>query len=315
MSLAKQAQNLDGFTISVPPGGDVEILPSGGSDAEQLTAPPQPDMASIDSGLTMDESMFAIDNPMLEVDEIDHVDELVFVLPPLPGSDDQSDFRGPEPEIEVEDDEVIVDDDPWKWTICNFMKWLSGMMGNIPGHSGYDSTGLERAIAYLETLDREISKAVRTDLKNEIAVDAVEKAREEIHKGLERLHDRHDKVMESRYPKRKKSKKKKADGTYEEFVKEANSTRINGITVTVPFIVSVVARTCINSMVSAGKDIEDTFDKLSKKFDFNDREEAETMQLLSDMGYAMRRPRGHLRDEEIDYTSTDNFDYMANYSG
>lgn len=315
MSLAKQAQNLDGFTISVKPGEEADMLPSGGSDAEQLPIiTPQPEMpidfgqpeaAPMDSGLAMDDHLFLVDEEPEE--------ELVFVLPPLPGSDDQSDFRGPEPEIEVEDDEIIIDDDPWKWTCGSFMQWLSGMMGNIPGHSGYDSTGLERAIAYLETLDREISKAVRMDLKNEIAVDAVEKAREEIHKGLERLHDRHDKVMESRYPKRKKSKKKKADGTYEEFVKEAKSAHISGITVTVSGIVSVVARTCINSMVSAGKDIEDTFDKLSKKFNFNDREEAETMQLLSDMGYPMRRPRGFLRDEEIDYTSTDNFDYQPNY--
>ena len=154
------------------------------------------------------------------------------------------------------------------------------------------------------------------DLKNEIAVDALEKAREEIHKGLDRLHERYDKVMESRYPKRKKGKKKKAAGvTSEEMVKEAKSTHISGITVTVPLIVSTVARTCINSMVSAGKDIEDTFDKLSKKYNFNGREEAETMQLLSDMGYAMRRPRGFLRDEEIDYTSNDNFDWIANYPG
>jgi hypothetical protein len=68
-------------------------------------------------------------------------------------------------------------------------------------------------------------------------------------------------------------------------------------------------------MVSAGKDIEDVFDNLAKKYELTPREEMETMQLLADMGYPMRRPRGYHRDEEIDYTSTDNFDWQANYPG
>jgi len=66
-------------------------------------------------------------------------------------------------------------------------------------------------------------------------------------------------------------------------------------------------------MVSAGKDIEDCFDKLASKYDLNDREELELMQLLSDMGYAIRRPRGYKRDEEIDYTDTETLDQQANY--
>jgi len=285
MSLAKQAQ---GFSVSMNP-----------DQAETLDYEAPKDMA-----LAMDEPLFSIDE--------DHEDQLLFILPHLPGSTDQSDFVGPTPDIEVEDDEIIIDDDPWKWDVSSFMKWLSGMMKGVPSHSGYASTGVERALAYLEALDREISKAVRMDLKNEIAVEAVEKAREEIHKGIESLHVRHKEIMESKYPKRK-SRKKKSDSS-DGLIKEGTkATRINGITITVPLIVSYVARTCINSMVSAGKDIEDTFEKLAKKFDFNDREEVETIQLMADMGYAIRRPRGFLRDEDIDYTSTQNHDWVQNF--
>ena len=97
--------------------------------------------------------------------------------------------------------------------------------------------------------------------------------------------------------------------------KAQKATHVGGIIVTVPLLISSIARTCINSMVSAGKDIEDVFDKLAKKYDLTSREEMETMQLLADMGYPMRRPRGYLRDEEIDTTSVDNFDWNANYPG
>lgn len=309
MSLAKQAQNLEGFTISVQPGQDkpndgIE-LPVEGPKAEELPVE-MPSAEPLDTSPAMDELYLVEEEPS---------EELVFVLPPLPGSTDQSDFISPE--IEVDDEEeVVVEDDPWKWELSSFMEWLSKMMQGVPTHSGYDSTGLERAISYLECLDKEISKAVRMDLKNEIAIESVEKARDEIHKGLERLYERHDKVMESKYPKKKKKKKrKKKSESSDELIKEANkSTRINGITVTVPLIVSHVARICVNSMVSAGKDIEDTFDKLAQKYNFTERDKAETVQLLSDMGYAMRG-RTYYGDEEFDASSVDNPDFIAQYYG
>ena len=42
-----------------------------------------------------------------------------------------------------------------------------------------DSTGLEKAISYFEALDREITKAMRTDFKNEIDSAKAERAREQ----------------------------------------------------------------------------------------------------------------------------------------
>jgi len=173
---------------------------------------------------------------------------------------------------------------------------------------------LERAMSYLEALDREISRAVRSDINGEIDIADVEKARTAIYEGIERLQKRLDAIQEKIRPKRKQ-KKKKADDS-DNIVKEGQkATHVGGIVVTVPLLISSIARTCINSMVSAGKDIEDVFDKLAKKYDLTPREEMETMQLLSDMGYAMRRPRGYNRDEEIDTASSDNFDWMQNFPG
>ena len=65
-------------------------------------------------------------------------------------------------------------------------------------------------------------------------------------------------------------------------------------------------------MVSAGHDIEDMFTKLTERYKFTDREKLELMQLLSDMGYHVRRDFGAPIDEEIDTTSSDNFNWASN---
>jgi hypothetical protein len=49
------------------------------------------------------------------------------------------------------------------------------------------------------------------------------------------------------------------------------------------------------------------------KYKLNDREQAQVMQLLADMGYPLRQDRGYLADEDVDTTSSDNFDWAANY--
>lgn len=238
--------------------------------------------------------------------------ELVLTLPHVPGGLDQEEIE--EAELEVEEPKDIeISDDPWGWSVKAFLPWLSKKMQGIPSHSGRDTAGLERAIAYLERLDREISKAVRLDLDNEIAIDALEKARDEIQRGIERLEDRLEKVKSSKYPGKKKKLKKAAEANEEGLVKEGKATHVGGIVVSVPLFISYLARVLINGTVSAGHDIEDMFKKLDKKFKLTDREKAELMQLLSDMNYPVRRDRGFLVDEEIDTTSSDNFDWAANY--
>lgn len=298
MSLAKEAQ-IDFTDMRAP------------SDSSYL------DNSYLDSHLDVDDSndqgsyVEVVEIP----DEVASAPKYVFELSAVPGGEFQDDIEEPS-EIEVEDEEVEVEGDPWKWTVSNFLGWLQEKMSGIPRHSGRDSAGIERAIAYLEQLDREISRAVRSDLNNEIAIDAVEKARDEIHKGLDRLHDRLDKIMDAKYPKRKGNKKKNADGQNDGMIKEASKGAYYGkIVVTVPLLISGIARACINSMVSAGKDIEDEFQKLAKQYNLDNREEFMLYQALSDMGYPVRRPRGTELNEEVDTSSTENTGWIAQYPG
>ena len=50
----------------------------------------------------------------------------------------------------------------------------------MPKHSGYDSAGLERAVAYLDRIDSEISKAMRSDLDGSLNADHIENVRSQI---------------------------------------------------------------------------------------------------------------------------------------
>lgn len=301
----KQAQYLDGFSVET----DSFLADDALLADDQFDLDGELDAFMGDDEKAKDDSQ---DLVAFEVEEEDP-NVRIFVLPAVPGGEFQGDLED-EVELEVDEDEdIIVDDDPFNWKPSNFLDCLQQMLQGVPKHSGRDSVGLERAISYLEMVDKEISKAMRVDYKGEIDFSKVEEARDELYDGIVRLQERLDKVKGKKYPGRKgKSKKKKADAQ-DEMVKEAKHAHVGNHVVSVPLIISHVARTCLNSMISAGKDIEDTFDKLATKFKFTPREEAETMQLLADMGYPMRRPRGYFRDEEIDYTSTDNHDWAQNF--
>lgn len=279
----KFAQSLDGIDVPVTDTTDSLDLRMPLEHFEHIV---------IDEEGDSDRESVLPDDVLISVEESED-GELILTLDKVPGGEDQDDL----PELEVEEkEEIQVTDDPWAWKVSTFLPWLSKMMQAVPKHSGRDTAGLERAIAYLEALDREISKAVRGDLKNELDISKCEQAREEIHAGLERLHSRHEKVKVNRYP---KARKKKAEET-NELVKEGGMAgKITGISITVPLMISIVARTCISSMVSGGRDIEDTFQRLAKKWSLTKREQLETVQLLEDMGYQMYRPRGYDLDEDI----------------
>lgn len=256
------------------------------------------------------------DFPSLEVsDNIEVSDEgpqeMVFFIDDIPGAPDAKDII-----VSQDDDNVDVDADEadmWKWEPSGFLAWLQRMFDNIPKHSGYDSTGLEKAISYFEALDKEITKAMRTDYKNQIDSAQAEKAREQIETGLEHLIDRLEKVKAEKF---KKGKKSKSWAEEAGIVKNAQkATKITGITITVPLLISRIARVCINGMVSAGHDIEDMYKRQVDEYGLDKREQAELSQLLADMGYPMMQDRGYPPGTPVEIWRNDNFDWSAQYRG
>lgn len=246
--------------------------------------------------------------------------EIEIVIGNLPGAPDDS----PEPEVlEVSEDDDKKEDEnkaeevkvpgKWDWNsrgAKGFVAWVKERFDDVPKHSGQDTAGLNRAQAYLEKLDDEISKAMRMDLDGELDANKIEEIRSKIEHGIASLQDRIDKIKQS---KRGKNRKKKAD-LDPELVKEAQKiTGVSGIVVTVPLLISRIARVCINSTISAGKDIERTFADQVKKYKLNDREQAETRQLIDDMGFTMQQDRGLDPEENFDPSSSNNYDYSSMY--
>jgi hypothetical protein len=241
-------------------------------------------------------------------------DEVIFVLDDIPGAPNAKEIMVQDDDENVEVEADLDGGDTWKWESASFLPWLQKMFNNVPSHSGYDSTGLEKAISYFEALDREITKAMRTDFKNEIDSASAERAREQIENGLERLIDRLEKVNKDKF----KRKGKKSKGWAEEvgLVKEAQkATKITGITITVPLLISRIARVCINGMVSAGHDIEDIYKRQVEEYSLDKREQAELAQLLADMGYPMLQDRGYPVGKPVEIWRNDNFDWSAQYRG
>jgi len=219
-------------------------------------------------------------------------------------------------EIEVsdKDDNEVKEkkNDKWDWSskgADGFVIWIKERFDSVPKHSGFDSAGLERAQSYLEKLDNEISKAMRLDLEGELDANKVEEIRSKIDDGISKLQDRLDKVK-----KVKRQKRKKTSELNNGIVKEGQKiTGVSGIVITVPLLISRIARVCINGSISAGHSIEDLFKRQAEKYKLNDREKVEVIQLLFDMGYPIRNDRGFMLDEDIDPTSPDNFDWQSNY--
>lgn len=260
----------------------------------------------------------------LENIEIGDPQDVEIIVDELPGAPPGTIDPEPEPVLEVEETQQAADpesskpkkNEKWDWEskgATGFVAWVKERCADVPKHSGFDSAGLERACAYLERLDNEISKAMRLDLDGELDANKVEEVRAKIDDGIARLQARLDKVKKTKKSNRKKKSEFDSDGA---LVKEAQKiTGVGGVFITADLLISGIARVCINGTVSAGHDIEDLFERQVEKFSLNKREQAQVMWLLADMGYPIRRDRGFMPDEDVDPTSSDNMDWAANYKG
>lgn len=255
----------------------------------------------------------------LEVGEED-LKESDFKLNDIPGGspDDHEDLEVADLKESKEDkEEVEIEIKPtsaWDWSalgLDQFLPWVKGRLSAVPQHSGQSAVGIERAISYLEKLRKEISQAVKEDHDGVIPMDLLEKACVEIENGIERLSNRLDKLTGGKSKKRVK----KSDDENSSLVKEGMSPGIKGVYVTVPLLISRVVRSCINGMVSGGHDPSAILADNIKKFALSEREIAECIQLMADMGLplSLDAERKLMPGDPVDLRSSDNHDFMANY--
>ena len=289
-------------------------------DADDLMKDPGEDEVILYDEMPSKEDVIEMHNPDKSSDV-----EITFKLPPIPGSDADMPLEvSTDDAIEVEDEGDDKKDkndkndnkekdlevqDPWNPLKTHgpdmIFDWYQDRISNIPRHSGREISGMERVIAYLTRMDREMSKVISNDYDGKVDVAAFENARRELHNGIDRL----EKALATL----KKSMSKAAD-TDHEIVKEGQkATHVGGIIVTVPIFISRLAKICINGSVSAGHSIEDLYARLVKKHTLPEREQAELLELLSSMGYPIARDRAYNTNELIDQTSSDNYDWSSQF--
>lgn len=254
------------------------------------------------------------DHDMVEVSSSsphEEIKEVKFVLPSLPGCDEEPLEVSTDDVVEVSDGAKDSDKkqpkDIWDWPVHGpekFMDWAHQVLQHIPKHNGKSTGGVERALSFLKKYNNELSKAIQNDLDGKIDISKFEDARASCEDGIMRLEERLEELLGQ-----KKNRKKKA-----ELEKNAQKApHVGGVIVTVPIFISRVARTIINGSVSAGHQIEWLFDQQVKRFKLSEREQEEVIQLLSDMNYPIRRDRIYALNDEVDVSSSDNGDWAANY--
>lgn len=261
----------------------------------------------------------------LEVGEPVDIEIVVEELPGAPkGTKDPEVIEVADEPIRAEEKEDANDAkkskkaDKWDWEAHGphgFVAWIKSRLDACPKHSGQDSAGLERAIAYLDRLDNEISRAMRIDLDGELDANKIEKVRAELDDGVARLQARLSKVKDA-----KKARRKKAETEYfvddDGFIKEAQKiTGVRGVIVTVPIHISSIARICVNGMVSAGHDVEWIYKKMVDRYELNKIDQLSLRQCLFDMGLAMNVDMGLDPNEDANISSSDNFNWAANFRG
>jgi hypothetical protein len=254
---------------------------------------------------------------VVEIYQPEPILELSFKLPHVPGApdaeplevseDDVKEDKKDENDLQVKTLEVM---DPWDHKSApDFMIWAANTLKRVPAHSGRDIYGIDRAVAFLDKFLKCLSEAMRNDVDGKLDASKIEHLRTEAENGKDRLEERRD-LLESESKKRKK--KSDADP---QLVKEGQRMAlIGGIVVTVPLLISRIARVCINGSLSAGCNIEELYSEQVKKFKLSEREQAETLQLLADMGYAVNHNRLFLPNEEQDFTKTQG-DYLGQFRG
>nr|BDD46219.1 hypothetical protein 51 [bacterium] len=232
----------------------------------------------------------------------------------LPGAD-VAYVDEPEPEPEPQMSNWVDDRD-----VTCFMEYLQGAYpGNIPRHDGRSISGCERAYAYLNRLNSEVSEAVRKDVSHVLDMDYIEKARVNMMRDMSTLKEHMGKLKKKLKTSTSGDKTEQAlismgKEAREEIEKEATVARQQ--VVLTPFE-RAISGILINSVVSGGHPFEDVYDFLKNKYKLDDREELAILQVVMDSGFPIFKDRGTIgkTPEKGKETEDHGIDFIKNYFG
>jgi len=202
---------------------------------------------------------------------------------------DLTDGRGEvEEELVSEQEEVRakeIEVTHWE-TPKEFISYLRNKIQAPPQFPKDSIRGIERQIIFYDNLQGEISKAIKQDAIDGSLIPQELKELDNIDlyingqiKGLER----------------RKDKLGKALAAVRSQLKKKAYTPVPRLTVD-PFLDNLVKR-CINAKISSGKNIEEVFERLAKKYNLTEREKMAALNVLNAYGYPIRG--GTYADDEM----------------
>lgn len=234
-----------------------------------------------------------------------------------------------------------------------FIEWFKEqLVQNLPKHSGQTTVGCERAIAALNRLNRELSKAIQTDVDGVIDEEEAEELRDQIYDWVDKLEEAKDKLVEKKRKKKASSVRvgkevvarindgqniqyfiavgsgdqetllevklaEPTDAQVQKFVEGEALSKKAGAGITLvedPFLHSIV-RLLITSHITNGKDMEKVYASLKDKYSFTPREELSIHELLHQKGFPLIKDLGRLGEETVSKTDGAGIEHVDHYYG
>jgi hypothetical protein len=241
-----------------------------------------------------------------------------------------------EPEQDAKDTNWADDKDHSK-----FMPYFEGKFHTVPKHSGNTIPGCERAHSYCKDMQGELSKAMRSDLEGKIDEGWADEKYRQLNDHIERLEKQIKKLQTNTSTKNRvfaspevrlvaEGKCDRCEGdvpTWHDvendrvvclkcnavvgsdgLEKIANTPVIN-VMIT-PFQRAFIA-TLINGACSGGKNIEELWEKMEKKYKLDDKERLGLIQLLADYGYPLILDRAKIDENDGENNGELNRNYPA----
>lgn len=159
---------------------------------------------------------------------------------------------------------------------------------------------MERAYNQWLELDKNVSKALRSDYESKLNVPVIDKQRVVIQNNIDQLQYLLDGI-------KKTKRNRKAEDNNGDIIKEANTPKHTGLQTIMTLFESAIVRSLINGVVSGGRNMEELFEIAKEKYDISEREELAIFQAITDLGYPTFKDRLRIGDDDQDVSDSENF--------
>jgi hypothetical protein len=183
----------------------------------------------------------------------------------------------------------------------------------------------ERALGQYKRLNGHVSRALQSDYDGVLNIGSIDRLRQLLEQNIEAI----DRMLEAQKDMKKRRRQVRRRASDESICpscsaplwedgenmvclacgqdglkKEAGTPHFEGLQYQISAFERALVGTLINATISGGRNLEELFKKLDKKYKLNPREKLAVQQILSDMGYPVFKDRARI-DEDEDPTDPD----------